>query len=254
MFAGLSAAAACHRPAARRRNRRARSKNARHATRDELAGIIVEPLVQGAGGMIFHDAAVLRRLRAAADRYDLLLIFDEIFTGFGRTGRMFACEEAGVAPDIVTLSKALTGGTLPLAATVATRRVFDAFLSDDPDARADARPDLHGECAGLRRGQRLARSVRTRAAAGTGGRASRRSLRANWSLRAICRASSTCASGAPSAWWNFERIGDLDALKRALRRGGRLDPAVPQHRLPDARLHDWGKRSCHIDGSDRPRT
>ncbi len=99
---------------------------------EEIAGIIVEPLVQGAGGMRFHDAAVLRRLRAAADRYELLLIFDEIFTGFGRTGRMFACEAAGVAPDIVTLSKALTGGTLPLAATIAAAKVFDAFWSDEP--------------------------------------------------------------------------------------------------------------------------
>jgi adenosylmethionine-8-amino-7-oxononanoate aminotransferase len=103
---------------------------ARHA--DTLAGLIIEPLVQGAGGMLFHDAAVLRRLRAAADRYDLLLIFDEIFTGFARTGRMFAAEEAGVVPDIMALSKALTGGTLPLAATVARRSVFDAFWSDDP--------------------------------------------------------------------------------------------------------------------------
>ena len=99
---------------------------------DTLAGIIVEPLVQGAGGMRFHAPEVLRRLRALADRYELLLIFDEIFTGFGRTGTMFACEQAGVVPDIVTLSKALTGGTLPLAATVATARVFDAFWSDDP--------------------------------------------------------------------------------------------------------------------------
>jgi adenosylmethionine---8-amino-7-oxononanoate aminotransferase len=99
---------------------------------DELAGIIVEPLVQGAGGMRFHDAAVLRTLRAAADRYELLLIFDEIFTGFGRTGSLFACEAAGVVPDIITLSKALTGGTLPLAATIARRKVFDAFWSDDP--------------------------------------------------------------------------------------------------------------------------
>jgi adenosylmethionine-8-amino-7-oxononanoate aminotransferase len=102
----------------------------RHAA--TLAGIIVEPLVQGAGGMRFHDAAVLRRLRALADRHDLLLIFDEIFTGFGRTGTLFACQQANVAPDIVTLSKALTGGTLPLAATVATARVFAAFWSDDP--------------------------------------------------------------------------------------------------------------------------
>jgi adenosylmethionine-8-amino-7-oxononanoate aminotransferase len=98
----------------------------------ELAGIIVEPLVQGAGGMRFHEAPVLRRLRAAADRHGLLLIFDEIFTGFGRTGAVFACEAAGVVPDIVTLGKALTGGTLPLAATVARRHVFDAFWSNDP--------------------------------------------------------------------------------------------------------------------------
>jgi adenosylmethionine---8-amino-7-oxononanoate aminotransferase len=98
----------------------------------EIAGLIVEPLVQGAGGMLFHDASVLRRLRELADRYELLLIFDEIFTGFGRTGTMFACEQAGVVPDIIAVGKALTGGTLPLAATIATRKVFDAFWSDDP--------------------------------------------------------------------------------------------------------------------------
>jgi adenosylmethionine-8-amino-7-oxononanoate aminotransferase len=98
---------------------------------DDLAGIIVEPLVQGAGGMLFHAPDALRRLRALADKHEQLLIFDEIFTGFGRTGTMFACEAAGVVPDIITLSKALTAGTLPLAATVATRKVFDAFWSDD---------------------------------------------------------------------------------------------------------------------------
>jgi adenosylmethionine-8-amino-7-oxononanoate aminotransferase len=103
---------------------------ARHA--DSLAGLIVEPLVQGAGGMHFHDASTLHRLREIADRCGALLIFDEIFTGFGRTGSMFACEQAGVVPDIITLSKALTGGTLPLAATVARKRVFDAFWSDGP--------------------------------------------------------------------------------------------------------------------------
>jgi len=97
-----------------------------------LAGIIVEPLAQGAGGMRLHDAETLRRLRALADKHELLLIFDEVFTGFGRTGTMFACERAGVVPDIVALSKALTGGTLGLAATVATSKVFDAFWSDDP--------------------------------------------------------------------------------------------------------------------------
>lgn len=98
----------------------------------QLAGILVEPLVQGAGGMLLHDPEVLRRLRRLADRHGLLLIFDEIFTGFGRTGTMFAFEQAGVKPDIITLSKALTGGTLPLAATVASNRVFDGFWSDDP--------------------------------------------------------------------------------------------------------------------------
>jgi adenosylmethionine-8-amino-7-oxononanoate aminotransferase len=99
---------------------------------ETIAAIIVEPLVQGAGGMKFHDAGVLRRLRALADTNDVLLIFDEVFTGFGRTGTMFACEQARIAPDVIALSKALTGGTLPLAATVATAKIFDAFWSDDP--------------------------------------------------------------------------------------------------------------------------
>jgi len=105
----------------------------------DLAGIIVEPLAQGAGGMRFNDAETLRRLRALADKYELLLIFDEVFTGFGRTGAMFACEQAGVVPDIIALSKALTGGTIGLAATVTTPKVFDAFWSDDP-----AKALMHG--------------------------------------------------------------------------------------------------------------
>ena len=99
-----------------------------------IAAIIIEPLVQGAGGMIFHDKATLRRVRAAADRHGLLLIADEIFTGFGRTGALFACGAAGIVPDIITLSKALTGGVLPLAATVTRRPIFEAFLSDDAEA------------------------------------------------------------------------------------------------------------------------
>ena len=97
-----------------------------------VAAILVEPLVQGAGGMLFHDPATLRRLRDIADRHGVLLILDEIFTGFGRTGTMFACQQADIVPDIVTLSKALSGGTVPLAATVARAHVFAAFLSDDP--------------------------------------------------------------------------------------------------------------------------
>ncbi len=98
----------------------------------ELTAVIVEPLVQAAGGMRFHAPETLARVAAIARRFDLLLILDEIATGFGRTGTLFACEQAEVVPDIVTLSKALTGGTLPLAATVASARVYKAFLSDDP--------------------------------------------------------------------------------------------------------------------------
>jgi adenosylmethionine-8-amino-7-oxononanoate aminotransferase len=105
----------------------------------ELTAIILEPLVQAAGGMKFHSPETLASIAATARRHGLLLIVDEIATGFGRTGALFACEHAGVVPDIVALSKALTGGTLPLAATVATRRVFEAFLSDDP-----ARALMHG--------------------------------------------------------------------------------------------------------------
>jgi adenosylmethionine-8-amino-7-oxononanoate aminotransferase len=100
---------------------------------NRLAGILVEPLVQGAGGMIFHPPATLQHLRRLADRHGLPLIFDEIFTGFGRTGTMFACEAAGVVPDIITLSKALTGGTMALSAAVARTHIFEAFLSDNPN-------------------------------------------------------------------------------------------------------------------------
>lgn len=95
-----------------------------------IAAMIVEPLVQGAGGMKFHGVDVLKRLRWLADRYDVLLIFDEIFTGFGRTGQLFAAEEADIVPDIMTLSKALTGGTLPLAAAIARKHIFKRFWSD----------------------------------------------------------------------------------------------------------------------------
>jgi adenosylmethionine-8-amino-7-oxononanoate aminotransferase len=100
----------------------------------EVAAILVEPLVQGAGGMLLHSPEVLRRLRTLADKHGVLLIFDEIFTGLGRTGSLFAMQQAGIEPDIVTLSKALTGGTLPLSAAVASGKVFEAFWSDDPGA------------------------------------------------------------------------------------------------------------------------
>lgn len=98
------------------------------------AAVIVEPLAQGAGGMRFHSLETVRRVRAACDRHGVLLIFDEIMTGFGRLGTMFAADQCGAAPDIMTVGKALTGGVLPLAAAIASRRVFDAFWSDDPQA------------------------------------------------------------------------------------------------------------------------
>src|SRR5262249_32276337 len=101
--------------------------------RGEIAAVIVEPLIQGAGGMKFYDGEELVGLRGLCDRHGLLLVFVEIFTGFGGRGGMFCCGNTGVAPDIICLSKALTGGTVPLAATVANSRVFEAFLSDDAD-------------------------------------------------------------------------------------------------------------------------
>ena len=98
---------------------------------DEIAAVIVEPLLQGAGGMIVHPAEFLQRIRQLCTQYGVLLIADEVLTGFGRCGRMFACDLAGVVPDVMCLSKGLTGGFLPLAATVCTAAVHEAFCSND---------------------------------------------------------------------------------------------------------------------------
>jgi len=106
---------------------------------DTAAAVIIEPMLQGAGGMIMWPAQFLADVRRLCDRFGVLMIADEVLTGFGRTGRMFACEHADVAPDIICLSKALTAGYLPLGATCTTGAVYDAFLSDDR-----ARTFFHG--------------------------------------------------------------------------------------------------------------
>lgn len=115
---------------------------------DDIAAVIVEPLIQGAGGLRMHDRAVLRRIKDACEAHDMLLIFDEIFTGFGRTGAMFAADKAEVEPDIMTLGKALTGGVAPLAATIANSRIFEAFYDDDPDKALIHGPTYTGHALG----------------------------------------------------------------------------------------------------------
>ena len=102
----------------------------------EIAALIVEPLVQGAAGMWTHSAGYLRRLVELARAEGALVVFDEVATGFGRTGTMFACEQAGVSPDLMCLGKGITGGYMPLAATLANERVFEAFLGEPEEFRA----------------------------------------------------------------------------------------------------------------------
>lgn len=130
-------AAYCHRcPVGRRRETchiecldRLAELLGRHAP--QTAAVIAEPLLQGAGGMIVHPPEFLRGIRRLCDQHGVLLIADEVLTGFGRTGAMFACQQAGLAPDIICLSKGLTGGFLPLAATVTTEDIYQAFYSPD---------------------------------------------------------------------------------------------------------------------------
>jgi adenosylmethionine-8-amino-7-oxononanoate aminotransferase len=97
---------------------------------DSVAALIMEPLVQGAAGMVMHPDGYLRAVRELCDKYGILMICDEVATGFGRTGTMFACEQEGVVPDLMSVAKGLTGGYLPLAATLATERIYDGFLGE----------------------------------------------------------------------------------------------------------------------------
>ncbi|MBP1564041.1 MAG: adenosylmethionine--8-amino-7-oxononanoate transaminase [Oscillospiraceae bacterium] len=103
---------------------------------EETAAVIVEPLLQGSAGMRIYPALYLKKLRELCNKYDVLLIADEIATGFGRTGKMFACDHAGISPDIMCISKGLTGGYMPMAITITTQAIYDAFYADYSEGKA----------------------------------------------------------------------------------------------------------------------
>jgi len=100
-----------------------------------IAALVVEPLVQGAAGMLVWPEGALKKMRVLTKKYNVFLIVDEVATGFGRTGRMFACEHEGVTPDFLCLAKGITGGYLPLAATLTTQKVFKGFLFDHKEQK-----------------------------------------------------------------------------------------------------------------------
>ena len=101
----------------------------------ETAGLVIEPIVQGAGGMIVQPAGFVRKVRELCDRYDILMIADEVATGFGRTGKLFACEHEGISPDILCVAKGITGGYLPLAATLTSEEIYRGFLAEYRELR-----------------------------------------------------------------------------------------------------------------------
>ena len=204
--AGRSAVRALARclPGARRRIarrlRRTRGRcTARHCSKrhgDEVCALILEPRVQCAGGMRMHDPVYLKRARELCDAHGVFLIADEIAVGFGRTGTRFACEQAGIQPDLMCLSKGLTGGFLPLAAVLATQAIYDGFLDDSRERAFLHSHSYTGNPLACAAALRVAGDLRRRRRAGAqrahgrahDGRSRRRSP--------ICRMSPTCARPA----------------------------------------------------------
>jgi adenosylmethionine-8-amino-7-oxononanoate aminotransferase len=190
----------------------------RHA--HELAAAVVEPLVQGAAGMRMADPSGFARLASACRAHDVLLIADEVATGFGRTGTLFACEQCKLRPDLLCLGKGLTGGYLPMSATVASRRVFDAFLGPDLSERTF----YHGHSYS---GNALAAAVARR----------HLQLFGEWDLLANVRARSTQLQELLE-----ERVYPLDAVGEVrlwgLMGGVELAPPAPGLR--------WGRRVCAV--------
>ena len=164
---------------------------------EEVAAVIVEPLVQGAAGILLQPPGYLRAVRELCDRHGVLLICDEVATGFGRTGTMFACEQEDVAPDLLCLAKGITGGYLPLAATLTTEAIYEGFLG----AAEEQRTFFHGHtytgnplaCAAALANLDVFESERTIDAPAAEDRACSRSC---WSRSRRCPRSPRCASAA----------------------------------------------------------
>jgi adenosylmethionine-8-amino-7-oxononanoate aminotransferase len=179
---------------------------------------VIEPLVQGAAGIVLHDPDDVARLAAACRAHDVLLICDEVATGFGRTGTLFAVEQCGVRPDIVCLGKGITGGYLPMSATVASQRVFDAFLGPDLSARTF----YHGHSYG---GNALAAAVALR----------HLELFDEWDVLANVQARSAQLGALLDA-----RIAPMEAVREVRLQGlmGGVELAPPGDGLR------WGRRVC----------
>ena len=203
-----------------------------------IAAVLIEPLVQGAGGMKFHTPETLRRVAESCRRHGVLLIADEIFVGFGRAGTLFACEQAGVTPDILCLGKGLTGGAVSLAATLARPHVYEAFLSDDA-----TRALMHGPtfmanplaCAAANASLDLFESEpRLEQVARDRGAIARRPR----ALRENSRRAGRAGQGRDRRRCNAPPSATPPLCAQNFAEQGRLDPPVRRHCLSDAGLHD----------------